>query len=191
MARINLLPWREELRRKRQKNFAILAGVAILAMCGVVYAVQWELQAQIDHQRERNAYLEGQIIALDRQIKDIRDLEEQRSRLIARMEIIQRLQASRPEIVHMFDALVSTVPEGVYFNRLEQKGDLLTINGVAQSNAFVSSLMRNLNRSEWLDSSTLKEIVSRGQEGTDLLRLAEFQLEVKQLSKAAPEGEGG
>jgi type IV pilus assembly protein PilN len=192
MARINLLPWREELRGKRQKNFGIAAGVAVVLMAAVVFAVDWQYQEFINFQEGRNKYLTDQTVLLDKKLKSIRELDEQKSSMIARMEIITQLQASRPEVVHLFDELVSTLPEGVYYESIEQNSKVISIAGVAQSNAFVSKLMRNLNASEWLDNATLQEIVSRGQEGNDLLRLAQFRLSVTQKNdNAQPEDEEG
>lgn len=187
MASINLLPWRDELRRKRQKNFAVTAGVAVALMAGVVFAVEWQLQQFIDFQNSRNAYLEEQITVLDQSLKSIKELDEQKASMIARMEIITQLQASRPEVVHLFDELVRTMPEGVYFENIEQKNRVVTISGVAQSNAFVSALMRNLNKSDWLDGAALQEIISRGNEGNDLLRLAQFKLSVTQTNPNVPD----
>lgn len=187
MARINLLPWRDELRKKRQQEFAVMAGVAVVLMCGVILAVHWYNEERISFQKERNAFLEAKTLELDEQIKAIKNLDEQRKNLLARMEIIQRLQASRPEIVHVFDELVATLPEGVYYERIKQQGSVLTVNGVAQSNAFVSSLMRNLNQSQWLEGANLREIVANQNLNTgsvDLLRLAKFGLEFKQASRA-------
>lgn len=195
MARINLLPWRDELRSKQQKNFFIASGVAVGIMCCVIYAGQWFLQELIDFQNSRNAFLETQLVVLDKKLKSIRDLDEQKSSMISRMEIITQLQASRPEVVHLFDELVRTMPEGVYYREITQTGKSVSIAGTAQSNAFVSKLIRNLNASEWLGGADLEEIVSQGQVGNDLLRLAQFKLKVEQINKNAPktvseEGDG-
>ena len=197
MARINLLPWRDELRRKREKNFFIAAGIAVALMAGVVYGIQVKLQQDIDYQKGRNKFLVDQTKLLDKKLKSIRDLDEKKQSMIARMEIITQLQASRPEVVHLFDELVRTIPEGVYYSQITQRGKSVSVDGVAQSNAFVSKLIRNLNASDWLDGADLEEIVSSsGQGGNDLLRLARFKLKVNQVRKSdagkkQAEGEGG
>jgi type IV pilus assembly protein PilN len=190
MARINLLPWREELRKKKQKEFSIVVAVTVAVMAGVVFGWQWWYQELIDFQKSRNTFLTQQISALETKIKDIKDLDDQKKRLIARMEIIQQLQGSRPEIVHLIDAMVTTLPEGVFYDSIQQKGNVLSLVGIAQANAYVSSLMRKLESNEWLKDPVLKEISSRGSKGNDLIRLAAFNLEITQVSKAAKkEGE--
>ncbi len=194
MARINLLPWRNELRKKRQQEFNYMVLGAVVAMCAIIGGVHWFNEERIAFQKQRNAYLEQKTIELDARIKAIKNLDEQRKNLLARMDIIQQLQASRPEIVHVFDELVRTLPEGVYYQRVKQSGNVLTVTGVAQSNAFVSSLMRNLNQSPWLEGATLKEIVaetSNGSGNTELLRLANFGLEFKQKSLESDEKKEG
>lgn len=188
MARINLLPWRDELRRKREKNFYIAAGIAVALMIGVIYGIDVKLQQDIDYQEGRNKFLMDQTGLLDKKLKSIRDLDEKKQNMIARMEIITQLQASRPEVVHLFDELVRTIPEGVYYKEIIQEGKSISVSGVAQSNAFVSKLIRNLNASDWLDGADLEEIVSSSaQGGNDLLRLAQFKLKVNQTRKSGPD----
>jgi type IV pilus assembly protein PilN len=190
MARINLLPWRDELRSKRQKRFNTLAVFAVMSMAGVIGAVHWYNEERIAYQLERNAFLEQKTAELDAKIRQIKDLDEQRKNLLARMEIIQRLQASRPEIVHVFDELVTTLPEGVYYESVVQKENILTVNGIAQSNAFVSSLMRNLTSSPWLEAPALQQIKAQNDVGSsDLLRLAKFGLQFRQTSKSDEDDE--
>ena len=188
MARINLLPWRDELRRKREKNLYIAAGIAVVLMVGVIYGIDVKLQQDIDYQEGRNKFLMEQTRLLDKKLKSIRDLDEKKQNMIARMEIITQLQASRPEVVHLFDELVRTIPEGVYYKEIIQEGKSISVSGVAQSNAFVSKLIRNLNASDWLDGADLEEIVSSSaQGGNDLLRLAQFKLKVNQTRKRGPD----
>ena len=188
MARINLLPWRDELRRKREKNFYIAAGIAVALMIGVIYGIDVKLQQDIDYQEGRNKFLMDQTRLLDKKLKSIRDLDEKKQNMIARMEIITQLQASRPEVVHLFAELVRTIPEGVYYKEIIQEGKSISVSGVAQSNAFVSKLIRNLNASDWLDGADLEEIVSSSaQGGNDLLRLAQFKLKVNQTRKSGPD----
>jgi type IV pilus assembly protein PilN len=170
MARINLLPWREAERRQRQRDFlgttaAFLALAAVLAL-----AVHVQAERMIDWQQGRNQFLQKEIAALDIKIKKIKDLEATKAKLITRMSIIQELQESRPEVVHLFDELVTTVPDGVYLTRVEQTGRSVIVEGQAQSNARVSSLMRNIEASSWLSSPILLLIENKDQTGTGLSR---------------------
>jgi type IV pilus assembly protein PilN len=189
MAHINLLPWREELRKQRQKEFGVIVIIALLVMGGIVGAVHLQIQAMIQYQEARNTRLDQEIAALDQKIKEIKDLEKEKENLIARMRIVEQLQTSRPEVVHLFDELVNTVPEGIYLTRLEQKGRSITIDGYAQSNARVSSFMRALDGSEWLESPDLVRIQAVKRQGRDFggMRLSEFSLKV---SQSQPRQEG-
>jgi len=185
MPQINLLPWRDELRKRRNKEFGILAGVVAAAMLGLAVGVHLFFQGRIEFQQQRNRFLNQQISSLNKQIKAIKDLEKKKESLLARMKIIQELQSSRPEVVHLMDALVETLPEGVYYTRIAQKGARLSIDGVAQSNARVSSLMRKMDASEWLTNPALVEIKAFTPEGgkgaaAGQLRLSTFKLTVKQ-----------
>ncbi len=161
MARINLLPWREELRKQRQKEFGIVAAIALLVAGAGVYGVHIFMQKMIEHQNTRNQYLKEQIKVVDKQLEKIQALEEQKARLLARMNIIQRLQQSRPEVVHLFDELVSTTPEGTYLTAVRQVGRNVTIQGRAQSNTRISAFMRNVEGSEWLEDPNL-QVISGG-----------------------------
>lgn len=185
MAQINLLPWREELRKRRQKEFGITAGVAVVLMLGVIGAVHWHYQSRIEFQDKRNAFLNKEIKQLDKQIKEIRNLKKQRQRLLARTEKIQQLQSGRPEIVHLVDELVKTLPEGVYYTKVAQKGNRLALQGVAQSNARVSSLMRRLDGSEWMQNPRLLQIAAAGRvRGGAGVRNSTFSLNIRQTNKA-------
>ena len=172
-----------------------MAFVAIALMAGVVAGVQWHFQQRIDFQNERNAFLEQQIAALDKKIKEIQELDREKARLLARMRIIQQLQSSRPEIVHLVDSIVKTLPEGVFYTRIKQTARAFSLQGVAQSNARVSSLMRQLEASEWFENPNLVEIKAVPQPakaGTSSdIRLSNFNLTVNQSVKKKPEGEGG
>ena len=150
MPRINLLPWREEQRQKRKKDFLMALGVAVSIGAVVVFLAKMTYQGWIDDQRARNDLLKEEIAALDKQIDEILGLENQKERLLARMEIIEQLQRSRPESVHLFDELVNTLPEGVYLTEVTQSGRRVQIKGAAQSSTRVSALMRNIDASEWL-----------------------------------------
>lgn len=164
MARINLLPWREERRKQRQQEFYVLLGASAVAAILVVFASLWFIGTQIDAQTERNAAIAREIKALDAQIKEIEELDRQRDRLIARKEIIEQLQATRSQMVHLFDELVRTLPDGVQLNAIKQGGATLTLEGVAQSNARVSAYMRNLDSSAWLKEAEIIKIEAVGKD---------------------------
>jgi type IV pilus assembly protein PilN len=155
MPRINLLPWREQERKIRRREFGIAAGAAVFA--GVVFMGGGMLlyQGWIDAQNAKNELLKKEIVKLDAQIADIQDLEARKQRLVARMEIIERLQRKRPEIVHLFDELTRTVPEGVYLTNIKENANKLELRGVAQSSTRVSTFMRNIDASVWMDNPQL------------------------------------
>jgi type IV pilus assembly protein PilN len=183
MPRINLLPWREaERKRKRQEFFLSLVAAGGTA-CLVALLGYWHMTASIQHQEERNALLTREIAALDKQIEEINGLDAQKSRLLARMEIIETLQRSRPEIVHLFDEVVRVLPEGVYLTYLKQTGTRFEVRGIAQSSTRVSSFMRNIEASEWLAEPAL-QIVETRQRGT--VGGAEFTLFAQQRKRVAP-----
>jgi type IV pilus assembly protein PilN len=186
MTRINLLPWREEARKERQKQFVVTTLLSLVVTAGVVGLIHIQIDAMISHQNTRNGYLETEIKELDKKIAEIRDLEKTRKKLIERMKVIQQLQQSRPTIVHVFDELVRTVPDGVYLQSLKQNKDILQIKGEADSNARVSAYMRNLDGSEWLKSPGLDVIQVRDQK---VERISSFELKVKQTSPDAEEKE--
>jgi type IV pilus assembly protein PilN len=160
MPRINLLPWREQERKVRRREFMVAAGGAVFA--AVIFTLGGKLlySGWIDSQNEKNALLHKEIVKLDAQIADIQDLENRKQRLVARMEIIERLQRKRPEIVHLFDEMVKTVPEGVYLTAIKQTGNKLEIRGVAQSSTRVSTFMRNIDSSVWMDNPVLMVVES-------------------------------
>jgi type IV pilus assembly protein PilN len=179
MAHINLLPWREELRKQKQQQFAVVAaGTAILGGLLVLLA-HMQMDGLIDHQNNRNQFLDQQIAELDTKIAKIKDLEKTKTALLARMDIIQELQHSRPQSVHLMDQLVYTLPDGVYLNKITQKGAALTLSGMAQSNARVSAYMRNIDSSEWMAQPKLDVIETK--EG-DRRRTAEFVLRASQTT---------
>ena len=160
MPRINLLPWREQERKVRRREFMVAAGAAVFAAGVFVLGGKLVYQGWIDSQNEKNALLHKEILKLDAQIADIQDLENRRQRLLARMEIIEKLQRKRPEIVHLFDEIVKTVPEGVYLTAIKQAGNKLEIRGVAQSSTRVSTFMRNIDSSVWMDNPVLMVVES-------------------------------
>ena len=161
MARINLLPWREERRRQQQQEFFLAIGAAMGFAAIVMLMLHLYIADRIEYQQFRNQYLSSQISVLDRKIREIKDLEKKRDLLIAKMEIIQRLQSSRPEIVHLFDALAKTVPNGIFLTKFRQSGDKLEVAGVSQSNARISAYMRNIEASAWMQKPKLKIIESK------------------------------
>ncbi len=191
MPHINLLPWRDDLRKRREKEFIVTAVIAALMMGGVVLGVHLHYESRIAYQNQRNTFIETEISSLDKKIKEIENLKKERDSLIARTKVIQDLQAGRPEIVHVFDELVTTLPDGVYYTKVSQKGRQLNLTGVAQSNARVSSLMRSLNTSTWFDNSELVEITTTEQKETGV-RLSRFILKVGQeKQKKANEEQAG
>jgi type IV pilus assembly protein PilN len=155
MSHINLLPWREALRKEREVRFFASLGIA-LGICGLIFlGIHMYIQALIDYQNERNAFLAAEIKRAEEQIKEIKRLEEEKARLFQRMDVIKNLQASRPQVVHLFDELVVTLPEGVYYTSFTQSGATITLTGNAQSDARVSSLMRALDNSAWFKNPKL------------------------------------
>ncbi|MDF1830043.1 PilN domain-containing protein [Cycloclasticus pugetii] len=180
MAKINLLPWREELRKQRQVDFLIFLGLGVLVSIFVMAVVHFSIDGLIETQHNRNHFVQNEISVLDKRIKEIQTLDRTKSKLLARMEVIQRLQSSRPEIVHMFDQLAKTVPEGVRLTKFTQSGEKLSIEGSAQSNTRVSAYMRNLEQSPWLKGTDLNVIRSKGVDANS------FTLKVAQAKVGEP-----
>jgi len=158
MPSINLLPWRQELRQRRRKEFLIGVAAAVVLAGIVTLLANLIVNSMIDAQNRRNELLKSEIAQLDKAIEQILALEDEKSRMIARMEVIDRLQASRPEVVKLFDQIVSTLPEGVYLTAVKQSGNKIEFDGVAQSSTRVSAFMRNIDASESLTSPDLKVI---------------------------------
>ena len=179
MARINLLPWRDELRKERQKQFQSIAGLAAFLMLAIILLVHIRMGAIIDNQQSRNSYLDKEIKVLDERIKEIKNLEKEKARLLARMDIIQQLQGSRPQVVHVFDELVTTLPDGVYLTEIKNSGPGITLNGFAQSNARVSSYMRKVDGAKWLTDPRLNVIEAKNEKGQ---RISKFVLNVQQTA---------
>jgi type IV pilus assembly protein PilN len=160
MPRINLLPWREQERKVRRREFLVASGGAVLAAVVLIGVGKLMYASWTDAQLAKNELLKKEIVKLDAQIADIQDLENRKQRLVARMEIIEKLQRKRPEIVHLFDELVKTVPDGVYLTQLKENGNRLEIRGVAQSSTRVSTFMRNIDASVWMDNPQLQVVES-------------------------------
>jgi type IV pilus assembly protein PilN len=186
MAHINLLPWREELRQERQKRFYVALGAGFLFAAAVLYLVVLYADGLIDEQNQRNQFLEQEIAKVDKKIKEIKDLENQRDRLLARMQVIQELQQSRPKVVKVFDSVVRVVPEGVHLSTLTRTGNLLDFNGVAQSNARVSVFMQQIDKNQEYDESRLK-VIKRTSSKDDAIRT--FTVEVNEAKPKQETGE--
>jgi type IV pilus assembly protein PilN len=164
MPRVNLLPWRDQQRRERRVGFYVALGASI-GFAGVVAFASYLLFGQlIDAQDARNARLHAEIRVLDKQIEEINDLEQQKQNFISRMQVIEKLQRSRPEVVHLFDELVKVMPDGVYLTSVKQSGSSLKLEGIAQSPTRVSTLMRSIADSQWLRDPEL-EVVETKKDG--------------------------
>lgn len=187
MIRINLLPHREEARRLRRQQFYVLAGVMLGVGALIALVVHTALVARIDSQQSSNDYLGGEIKRLDKDIAEIKRLREQTQALLSRKQVIELLQSHRAETVHVFNELARQVPEGVYLKSIKQKGLTITLTGYTQSNARVSTLMRNLDSSPVLHQPKLNEIKAVD---VNKRRLSEFSLDIS-IERAATEGEGG
>ncbi len=186
MPRINLLPWREEERKQRQQDFMVaLAGSIVMAVV-VVGATLFTFSQMIENQESRNQRLETEIAELEKSITEIDGLERQKERLLARMEIIEQLQRSRPEIVHLFDEVSRQLPEGVYLNGMKQSGVTVELQGVAQSSTRVSALMRQADQSEWLTDPSVTKVETTE---SGPARQAEFVVTLKQISAELDEEE--
>ncbi|MCG8382600.1 MAG: PilN domain-containing protein [Gammaproteobacteria bacterium] len=182
MARINLLPWREEVRREKNKNFlmnlALVAGLAVV-VSGWGY---FTMQQRIDHQVNRNKYLEHEITVLYEELKEINELDSIKEKLLSRMEIIQQLQIQRPQVVHLFHELTATLPEGVHLSSIKQEHERITLEGQAVSNASVSAFMRNLDQSDWLKEPQLEAIEAKKDETINT-----FKLHMAQTTPTTPD----
>jgi type IV pilus assembly protein PilN len=188
MARINLLPWRAERRKLRQKEFFTMLGLCAAAGVVLWFLLNSYYNNQISGQTERNAYLHDQITQVDKQIAEIDQLDKKKAKLLARKEVIEQLQANRSQMVHLFDSLVRTIPDGVILTSIKQEGDKLTLEGRSQSNARVSTYMRNLEGSGWMTKPNLSIIEAK--EGDPALPYA-FSLDVLLANPNAPKDENG
>jgi len=180
MARINLLPWREELRKEQQRQFLTIMGLSVVLMVLIIIVVHIQYANLIGNQNKRNQFLTTKIAEVNAQIKEIEKLERDKRSLQARISVIQQLQGNRPEIVHLFDEIARILPQGLYLKEIEQKGKAITIVGYAQSNARVSAFMRNIEASDWLDKPVL-DIIKLDKQGDDS---REFTLRCVQVNKA-------
>jgi type IV pilus assembly protein PilN len=179
MPRINLLPWRAELRQQRKKEFFVaLLGAGIVGAV-IVYGSLLMVDGWIRNQQNRNTILKDEIAQLDKQIEEIKGLENQRERLIARMKVIGELQRSRPEVVHLFDEILKAIPEGVNLTEVKQTGSRIELQGLAQSSTRVSTLMRNIDSSQWLSDPSL-DVVQTVNNGPD--HMSSFKLYAQQVA---------
>lgn len=188
MIRINLLPYRAEKRKARNVQFGVMAGLAALLGLVIVGAGYTVLDGKISHQEARNDYLKKEIAILDKQIAEIKTLKDQIAALLARKEVVEKLQTNRSEVVHLLEQMVRVIPEGVYLTKLKQTGQTVNLVGYAQSSARVSTLMRNLEDSPWLAAPQLVEIKAAN---VGKLRMNEFTLNVRLVqpkpAQAAPQ----
>ena len=185
MARINLLPWREERREQRRKRFLLMLVGVLVGSTGALFFANQVISSAIERQLARNDYIGRQIAVVDERIKQISDLKARREQLVERMRIIQDLQGNRPISGRIFDQLARTLPDGVYFTEVKMAGKTLSITGAAQSNNRVSDLMRNLDQSDWFDAPSLTEVKATAAGQLDQANV--FQLTVRQTQPAAGE----
>ncbi|MEX1080486.1 MAG: PilN domain-containing protein [Halofilum sp. (in: g-proteobacteria)] len=177
MPRINLLPWREERRRQLIQEFARQTVLVVMLGTAIGGYAWYHVDGLIENQRDRNDYLRDEIALLQKDIEEIEELESTKDQLLARMNVIQRLQTRRPQIVHLFFELADTLPEGVHLTGVQQSGDDLTVRGRAVSKAQVSAYMRNLNASQWLQNPRLEVIETDGSD-----RVNSFTLHLAQTT---------
>lgn len=178
MARINLLPWREELRKEQTRQFVSMMAISAIFTAAIILLVYVNIAKMIDSQNYRNTMLTNEIAKLEEQLKQIAELESTKAQLLSRMEIIQSLQQKRPQVVHVFDEIVRTLPDGIYLTDLKQQGDSFEFTGISESNGRVSAYMRNIESSEWMKNPRLKVIEAKRKDG----RGSEFILELAQTS---------
>jgi type IV pilus assembly protein PilN len=157
MAHVNLLPWRAERRKQREREFYMQLGAAFVAALAVLLLWIFWMNQRIDNQNERNTYLQTEIKSLDARIAKIKDLETVRTHLLARKQIIEQLQADRSQMVHLFDELVKTIPSSARLSALKQSGQSMSLDGVASSNASVAEYMRNIESSLWMGHADLRK----------------------------------
>ncbi len=181
MAHINLLPWREELRKQKQKEFISTSTISAVLAGMLVLVAHLYVDGKIDYQKQRNNYIQTEIDILNKRIGRIQELESMKQGLLARMNVIQDLQSSRPESVHMMDELVRSLPDGVFLNLFKQRNKNLTMEGIAQSNARVSDYMRNIDTSEWFSDPHLDLIRTTE---NNRRRIANFTLRGEQRARA-------
>jgi type IV pilus assembly protein PilN len=183
MTSLNLLPWREQQRQERNRKLLTGCVAAWLVTAGLVFLASQYVDGQIDHQRARNQFMQAEIAQLNRVIREIEDLKQRKQDLLARMEVIQQLQANRAQIVHVFDDLVHKLPSGVYLESVSKSGKTISLKGVAQSNGRISNLMRNLDSSDWFTNASLQVVEVNDQAG---IRVSRFDLRISEEANIPP-----
>lgn len=197
MSRINLLPWRAERRKQRQQEFYVMLGLSALIAALLSFFIIGYYNAQISGQNERNAFLQGEIAKVQKQIDEIKLLDEKKGRLLARKKVIEELQVNRYQMVHLFDSLVRTIPDGVVLTGIKQEGEQLTLEGRSQSNARVADYMRKLEASGWMTNPEVNVIEAKDADkalvipsSNNVVLPYAFTLQVKLANPNAPkEGE--
>ncbi|KRG49183.1 fimbrial protein [Stenotrophomonas panacihumi] len=200
MARINLLPWRAERRKQREREFFGMLGFAAVAGVLLSLLIWFYFDRQVSGQEERNKFLTAEIEKVKAQNREIEELDKKKERLLARKRVIEELQANRSQMVHLFDSLVRTIPDGVVLTSLKQEGEVLTLEGRSQSNARVSTYMRNLESSGWMTNPDLSIIEAKAQEKDKNQKVAAsvdskalpyvFRLKVKLANPNEPNKDG-
>ena len=188
MVKINLLPWREELRKQQQQDFILAIGAGVVATCFIFGMVFLHIEGRKSYQSDRNQILKDEIRIVDRKIKEIKEIESKKNLLFTKIDVIQKLQESRPEIVHLFDELPRSTPEGIFLTKFKQTGSALSFTGKAQSNARVSAYMRGVEASPWLQAPVLQIIKGKG--GGITGQLNDFSMRAKQGKKKPKDQEG-
>ncbi|MBK8640401.1 MAG: PilN domain-containing protein [Chromatiaceae bacterium] len=186
MVRLNLLPWREARRQHQKRLFVIHGMIAMLVTLGATMASYFVIDGLILAQESRNAFLTAEITKLDSKIKEIKEIEKKKADLLARRDIIQELQYIRPEVVHLFDEIVTAIPDGVFLTGIKQSGRNVVLEGRAQSYGRISDLMRNIKASAWITNPTLTII--KDQDKSDR-GLSQFELQFQQQRPPAPKPE--
>lgn len=186
MAKINLLPWRQEYRAQKQKEFQQVAVLVVMAAGFATFMWMKTVDAQISNQNERNQLLQTEITALDKKVREIKDLKKRRQELIDRMRVIQELQGNRPLSVRYFDEMVRSAPEGLWLTNLKRSGNTMQVSGVAESNNRVSSFMRNLDQSEWYQEPNLTGVTAKPEFGE---QASAFQMTVSVSGRKKEEDE--
>jgi type IV pilus assembly protein PilN len=191
MPRINLVPWREAERKQRRQEFGVGAVGALVLAGAIAFVVNLQMSSAIEHQNERNQYLKAEIGKLDQQIAEIVGLEQEKQRLLARMQVIEELERSRAEVVHLFDQLVKTLPDGVYLTSVKQNERKIQFQGVTQSSTRVSNYMRNIDASEWFTDPSLSILETRGSGDAEATFTLNVALENPGLKAVTGETKGG
>lgn len=186
--RINLLPHREMRRKQQQQQFFVMLGVVVAAGVAIWFAVHTYLDGELTNQHARNQYLEGEIVKLDKEIAEINKLKEQTAALLKRKQVVETLQGNRAEVVHLLDQLIRQLPDGMYLKSIKQQGTKVAISGFTQSQARVSTLMRNLEGSQYLQNANLVEIKAATAGG---LRINEFTMNIDVVRIVEPSTKGG